>query len=153
MRNNEFLLYIHEKIRSMLKVCNYSILARFLAMASSTALSSRRSSSLLEDVFAVFDFAEVAGSAGESTVRFSGLLVVCGVTDDETASFTATGASETGDGSRGRFFNADCLSLLLLGSDLDGGECWEGLEASVLSVRATDCNENKTIIHNASNTL
>lgn len=112
-------------------------------MASSTALSSRSSSSLLDDVFGVFDLPEAAGSAGESTGRFSGLLVGCGVTDDDTTSFTATGASETGDGSRGRFFDADCLSVLLLASGLDDGECWEGLAASVLSVRATDCNENK----------
>lgn len=117
-------------------------------MASSTALSSRRSSSLLEDVFVVFDFPEVTGSAGESADRFSG-LAGCGITDDETTSFPAIAASETGDGSRGRFFNVDCLSLLLLASDLDGGECWVGLEGFILSVRATDCNENKTIKHKA----
>lgn len=115
-------------------------------MASSTALSSRRSSSLLEDGFAVFGFPGGTGSACESADRFSGLLVDCGITDDETTSFTATGGSGTGDGSRGRFFKADCLSLVLLASDCDGGECWEGgLEVSVLSVRGTDCNQNKTL--------
>lgn len=49
-----------------------------------------------------------------------------------------------GDESRGRFLKADCLSLLLLlASDLYSGECWDGLEESVASDRATDCNENK----------
>lgn len=112
-------------------------------MASSTAFSSRRSSSLLEEVFAAFDFPAGTASACESIDRFSGLIVGCGVTDDATATFTASWASVTGDGSRGRFFKADCLSLLLLASDLYGGECWEGLEESVASDRATDCNENK----------
>lgn len=45
----------------------------------------------------------------------------------------------TGDESRGRFLKADCLSLLLLlASDLYSGECWDGLEESVASDRATD---------------
>lgn len=113
-------------------------------MASSTALSSRRSSSLLEDVFAAFDFPAGTASACESIDRFSGLIIGCGVTDDATATFTASWASVTGDESRGRFLKADCLSLLLLlASDLYSGECWDGLEESVASDRATDCNENK----------
>jgi len=112
-------------------------------MASSTALSSRRSSSLLEEVFAAFGLPAGTASACESIDCFSGLIVGCGVTDDATATFTASWASETGDGSRGRFFNADSLSVVLLTSDLYDGECWEGLEESVASDRATDCNENK----------
>lgn len=108
-------------------------------MASSTALSSRRSSSLLEVVFAAFPLPEGTASTCESAGRFSDLLEGCTVTDDDTASFTTTGASGTGDGSRGRF-----LSLLLLASDRDGGECGAGgLEDSVLSFRATDCNDEK----------
>ena len=111
-------------------------------MASSTALSSRRSSSLLEEVFAAFDFPAGTASACESTDRFSSLIIGCGV-PDATATFTASWTSVTGDESRGRFLKADCLSLLLLASDLYAGECWEGLEESVASDRATDCNANK----------
>ena len=78
----------------------YSILARFLAIASSTALSSRRSSSLLEEVFAEFALPDVTASACEFTDRLSGLLADWEVTDDETISLVC---SETGDGSRVRF--------------------------------------------------
>ena len=121
----------------------YSILARFLAMASSTAFSSRRSSSLLEEVFAVFGFPDVNTSAWESADLLSGLFADCAVTDDETASLAWLEASRTGDGSRGRFLAASCFSLLLLASVLSSGECWEGgLEGSPLSGRSTDCNDN-----------
>lgn len=50
----------------------------------------------------------------------SGLFADC--TDEETASFPVAGASETGGESRGRFLNVEGLSLLLLASDLAGGE-------------------------------
>ena len=110
-------------------------------MASSTAFSSRRSSSLLEEVlFAVFGFPDVTGSACESVDRLSGLFTDCGMTDDETTSFAGF-ASETGDGSRGRFLAACSFSLVLLASVLAGCECWDcGLNGSLLSVLATDCN-------------
>lgn len=121
----------------------YSILARFLAMASSTAFSSRRSSSLLEEVFAVFGFPDANTSAWESTDFLSGLFADGAVTDDETASLAWLEASKTGDGSRGRFLAASCFSLLLLASVLSSGECWEGdLEGSPLSGRFTDCNDS-----------
>lgn len=42
--------------------------------------------------------------------------------DDDTASFLAAGASGTEGESRGRFLNVEGLSLLLLASDLAGGE-------------------------------
>lgn len=111
-------------------------------MASSTAFSSRRSSSLLEEVFAVFGFPDVTASACESADRLSGLFAECGVTDDETASWVWFETSKTGDGSRGRFLAPSCFSLLLLASVLSGGECWEGgLDVSALSVFATDCKD------------
>ena len=118
----------------------YSILARFLAIASSTALSSRRSSSLLEVVFAAFPLPEDADSTWGSADCLSG-LIADGM-DDDTASFLAAGASGTEGESRGRFLNAEGLSLLLLASDLAGGEWGAGcLDGSELSFRVTDWNE------------
>lgn len=99
----------------------YSILARFLAMASSTALSSRSSSSLLEEVFAVFAFPDVAVSTCESADLLSFLFGVCAGTDDETTSLAGFEASRTGDESRVRFFATTCFSLLLLASVLSCG--------------------------------
>lgn len=98
----------------------YSILARFLAIASSTAFSSRRSSSLLDEVLAVFAFPDVAASTCVSVDLLSALFEVPADTDDDTASLPWLEASRTGDESRGRFLASACFSLLLV-SVLSGG--------------------------------
>lgn len=122
---------------------HYSILARFRAMASSTAFSSRRSSSLLDEVFAVFDFPDAPASACESTDLLSGLLAGWAVTDDVTASLAWFEVFTPGDGSRCRFLAVNCFSLLLLASVRCAGECWIGaLACSPLSGLGTDCKGN-----------
>lgn len=98
----------------------YSILARFLAIASSTAFSSRRSSSLLDEVLAVFAFPAEAASICVSVDLLSALFEVPADTDDDTASLPWLEESRTGDESRGRFFASACFSLLLI-SVLSGG--------------------------------